>query len=74
MINQYNRQERIQNTLVHELDIHKGSQWAVFVGTVPTPVSCMGIGWVQAQSWTTFSTHNFNAHASEAKVCGMLLP
>jgi len=44
------------------------------MGTVPTPVSCMGIGWVQAQSWTTFSTHNFNAHASEAKVCGMLLP
>ena len=34
MINQYNRQERIQNTLVHELDIHKGSQWAVFVATV----------------------------------------
>jgi hypothetical protein len=42
--------------------------------TLPTSISWMGIGWVQAQSWTTFSTHNFNAHASEAKVCGMLLP
>ena len=35
-------------------------------GTHLTPVSCMVIVWVQAQSSTTLSTDNFNPHASEA--------
>ena len=47
---------------------------ACWKGTDATYVSRMGIGWVQAQSWTTFSTHTFNAYASEAQVCGLLLP